>query len=212
MPVNFIRGLPDVRNQPLLEGVGRAAEAIGQAHSQKTLKSMFQDVIDGGGSVKTAMQKILPYDSELAEKLGEKESEAVGNRAFRELIRERMPDLFKQLGSDAEKMSAGQLAGVIEVVQGQEAEEARAMEAAEKASRARYEFSEGQRLKEEELALKYADGSDNLTPKWEVVQDPASPTGWSRQNLNDPTAPLVTGAPRPASYKPSTAPSPKQIS
>ncbi len=36
-----------------------------------------------------------------------------------------------------------------------------------------------------------------ITPSWEIVKDPKSPTGWSRQDMNNPNAPLRTGAPVP---------------
>ncbi len=40
-----------------------------------------------------------------------------------------------------------------------------------------------------------------VTPHWEKVKDPKSPTGWSRQDMNNPSKPLVVGAEPPAPHE-----------
>ncbi len=51
----------------------------------------------------------------------------------------------------------------------------------------------------EEAATLIRPQPERGTPSWHTVTDPKSPTGYSYQNLNEPTAPLRTGAPKPSS-------------
>ncbi len=59
---------------------------------------------------------------------------------------------------------------------------------------------EGDRESWDKLQLEFAKAKQ-ITPHWETVKDSKSPTGWSRQDMNNPTAPLRTGAPAPTSEK-----------
>ncbi len=45
------------------------------------------------------------------------------------------------------------------------------------------------------------ENAKQITPSWKVVQDPKSSTGYSYQDMNNPTGELRTGAPAPSSAK-----------
>jgi len=93
----------DPRSKALAQFGASLGQSAGQALSAKTLKSMFQDVIDAGGSPLTAMQRIMPYDPELADKLGDQESQRIGDDYLRQTIR-------KELGIDVPDNVSGSLA------------------------------------------------------------------------------------------------------
>jgi len=121
----------DPRSKALAQFGASLGQSAGQALSAKTLKSMFQDVIDAGGSPLTAMQRIMPYDPELADKLGDQYSQQEGEKFLRDIMRQ-------TLGIEApEGVSAALMAGAAKVHiddQRRKAEEQRATEQAKRDS------------------------------------------------------------------------------
>ena len=82
----------DPNQQVLAQGAGKMGEAVGTAFSKSTLKSMFQDSIDAGSDVYSAMSRILPFDEEFAAKMAKTETTKRGNLAFKELVSTHFPE------------------------------------------------------------------------------------------------------------------------
>lgn len=75
---------------------------LGKGLSGKTLKSMFNDVLEAGGSPLTAMQRVMPYDPDLAEKLGNAEMKKRGQETLRDLVLQMKPEWAGMVSGDTD--------------------------------------------------------------------------------------------------------------